>query len=706
MLYKHIMKHILTALLLIFTALLVPLSAIDSNAALANTPLKITGLSFDNSDNIILINSQGQIKLPIASINTPKAPKADEDKAAKAPLPETLQDSKETQAEEEKIDPTVNTITKGFLKEPDRAYIDITNATLSGSSKNYELKNSIFKNVKISQFSLNPNIVRVVFTYASENSAKTGNFNVIANDKLIVVKYSKPLGQTINKTSKEQIVYSDTEDKNRLVFFEGATASLTSSYVVPVNTTIKDNKSELDNIFEKNNENQNAKEYKLQSKYFIDSVTQSQKGLMIKGMGFLSLKPAFYLENPNRMVVDFDDTVVSKKLRGKTINITENGTETIKLGQNATNVARLVIEGPQAKNYRLVVSPDFQNVFIAKKSDIINSKITETQSTLKSTKKTDETIQKINEKESLIKTTMEFNFTTPVAFSVFQENNNLYLDFNNASQALPNVLDTLKTQYENVQIIKLALDKLRIVLPSKTAQNVQLKASPDAKTIQAIIKHTEEIKEENKEDKNPDNEKEPAISKAEKKEPSISNLYKVVIDAGHGGSDVGATRNGIYEKNITLSIAKMVEKNLQAKKVKTTMTLDKDKTVSLQERCDISNETAPDLFVSIHVNSSVNNAIYGVETHWWKRDSVEYAQTVHSHLAKNFGKWGTRDRGLFKSQFYVINHTEAPAILIEIGFISNANEREAIITQKRQTEIAKAITEGIMDYLKNRGQKK
>ena len=60
---------------------------------------------------------------------------------------------------------------------------------------------------------------------------------------------------------------------------------------------------------------------------------------------------------------------------------------------------------------------------------------------------------------------------------------------------------------------------------------------------------------------------------------------------------------------------------------------------------------------------------------------------------------------MFKSQFYVINHTEAPAILVEIGFISNENEREAISAQKRQTEIAKAITEGIMEYLKNKGAK-
>ena len=69
---------------------------------------------------------------------------------------------------------------------------------------------------------------------------------------------------------------------------------------------------------------------------------------------------------------------------------------------------------------------------------------------------------------------------------------------------------------------------------------------------------------------------------------------------------------------------------------------------------------------------------------------------------KNFNKWKTKDRGLFKSQFYVINHTEAPAILVEIGFISNADEREAIITQKRQSEIAKAITDGGYGIFKNK----
>ncbi len=628
----------------------------------ADSSLKITGLTFDNSDNVVFVNSTGKVN------------------ATKSESPED-------------INYAYNEISKGFLKDPNRAYVDISNATLVGGSKNYELKNSIFNNVRMSQFSVNPNVVRIVFTY--DKTASFNEFNVVSNDKAIAVRYTKKL----NEAKLKQVAYSNTGDDGRVTFFENTTSSLVSSPIVPVNSVetasngASGNSAELNKMFDKNNEKMNGdeKEYHLKSKFYISSIQQNTGGIMIKGEGFVSLKPAFFLENPNRMVIDLDDAVLAKNLSNKAFPIgsaqTEpDGTikprEILRLGQNTQSVARLVIQGNEAKNYRVVISPDLQNIYIAKRSDVINTKITETESLVKSV---------LFEKGSFADT-LEFNFTAPVAFSAFEENKNLYLDFNNVSGAAEGVIEELKKLYENAETVRLALDKLRVVLPVKEETlNVQVKVTPDSKTIQAVFKHHEQKVE--------------SISKKKEKELSISNLYKVVIDAGHGGTDVGATRDGIYEKNITLSIAKMIEKNLGNKGVKTTMTLEKDKTVSLQERCDISNETRPDLFVSVHVNSSVNDAIYGVETHWWKQDSVKYAETVHKHLSKNFNKWKTKDRGLFKSQFYVINHTEAPAILVEIGFISNADERAAIITQKRQSEIAKAITEGIMEFLKNKGAK-
>ena len=136
------------------------------------------------------------------------------------------------------------------------------------------------------------------------------------------------------------------------------------------------------------------------------------------------------------------------------------------------------------------------------------------------------------------------------------------------------------------------------------------------------------------------------------------------------------------------------------KNVKVYMVRDRDKTVSLAERCEFSNEKKPNLFVSIHVNSSTNEDIKGVETHWYKEDSRQYANYVHKEMQKKIKNWNTVDRGLFNSKFYVINHTDAPAILCEIGFISNKDERDEIIKTKRQEEIAEAIANGIYNYLK------
>ena len=105
----------------------------------------------------------------------------------------------------------------------------------------------------------------------------------------------------------------------------------------------------------------------------------------------------------------------------------------------------------------------------------------------------------------------------------------------------------------------------------------------------------------------------------------------------------------------------------------------------------------PEIFVSIHVNSAVSNDPNGIETHWYHDYSKELAEIVHKHMTKNLD---SKDRGLFKSKFYVINHTTVPAILCEIGFLSNEEERNKLITDSRKQKTAKAIAEGIIEYLK------
>ena len=187
---------------------------------------------------------------------------------------------------------------------------------------------------------------------------------------------------------------------------------------------------------------------------------------------------------------------------------------------------------------------------------------------------------------------------------------------------------------------------------------------------------------------------------------TISSMKKVVIDPGHGGSDCGAIAldNKFYEKTINLEVAKLIQEKLIKKDIYVYMTRTKDDTLTLEDRVNYANEINPDIFVSIHANSTLQEVSYGLEVHYYKDDSLDLANTIHSHFAseKNLKKWDTVDRGVMKSRFYVINHTEVPAVLIEMVFISNRAERDKLNTKDRKEQIADSIVKGILEYLKKK----
>ncbi len=631
------MKHYVQKLLILFVMFI-----LSSLSAFCAEPVKINSLLFDNSDGIIYIKTKGRI------------------------------------TEENKV-------IKGYLKEPTRVYTDINNAILTTPKKTFNVKNSVFKNVKISQFTTDPYVVRIVFEY--DKSFDSSGFEVFKTENAFFIQTKK---QLINSPDFKT-VYSNTKQKDRTVFYEGLkieeelNQSLTSSSSTSLNQT----------------NTPQAQVLKIPSKYYIDSITKTKNGVIVNGVGKLSLMPAFTLSEPNRLIVDLDDTVVNPELRNKTnpigeLNITplENGEkapdtrETIKIGQNSQNVARIVIQGEGAKNYRGIISPDSKALYFTNKSNIINTKMAETNANL--LKSSYSGLKKL-EVFSLL-------FDDSVAFNAFEENSKLYIDINNLNTFDDSLLDPIKRVNSDIQTTRLALDKLRIVFPDTLNKSVAVKTNSNNTEMRIIIKQP--VPQVQKPAPTTPSSVFVPVKVVNKKQAEISNLFKVVIDAGHGGSDVGATRCNIYEKDITLKIAKLVEKKLNEKKVKTYMVRDKDKTVSLAERSDFSNNIKPDAFVSIHVNSSTNDTSYGVETHWYKEDSKACAKYVHGEMAKKTKSWSTIDRGLFNSKFYVINHTEAPAILCEIGFISNKKEREEIIKAKRQEETAQAIADGIYKYLK------
>jgi N-acetylmuramoyl-L-alanine amidase len=170
----------------------------------------------------------------------------------------------------------------------------------------------------------------------------------------------------------------------------------------------------------------------------------------------------------------------------------------------------------------------------------------------------------------------------------------------------------------------------------------------------------------------------------------------VVVDAGHGGKDQGASRAGVREKDLTLSIAHQLRAALQARGVTVHMTRSQDTFLPLSTITSISNGHRPDAFVSVHINASTNPAINGIETYYYHGRSIPLAKSVHRQLVATQGR---ADRGTRRARFYVINHTPHPAILCEVGYISNTNERQQLLPQANHARMANAIADGVVRYL-------
>jgi len=196
----------------------------------------------------------------------------------------------------------------------------------------------------------------------------------------------------------------------------------------------------------------------------------------------------------------------------------------------------------------------------------------------------------------------------------------------------------------------------------------------------------------------------PAVANAEPHAVTVAGPVPVkgttvVLDAGHGGSDPGAQRGSVQEKELTLSIAERVKKRLEAAGMRVVMTRSDDQFVSLEDRVKITNEISPRLFLSVHINSMESTTdIHGIETYYQTDQSRPLADAIHHELVSELE---APDRAVRKARFYVINHTPIPAVLAEVGFISNKEERDRLISSDYQSKVAEALSDGVILYLSN-----
>ncbi len=184
----------------------------------------------------------------------------------------------------------------------------------------------------------------------------------------------------------------------------------------------------------------------------------------------------------------------------------------------------------------------------------------------------------------------------------------------------------------------------------------------------------------------------------------------IVIDPGHGGNDSGAIGpTGVMEKTVTLNIALRLQKLLEAEGATVYMTRSTDTEVSpkganasdieeLQARCDVANNHDADIFISIHNDSFTNGAAKGTTGYYYSRGSAKSRDLADKVRSGVIDQIGTQSRGTQSCNFYVVKHTDMPATLVEVAFISNPEEEKLLNSDDGAQKAAQGIADGIADY--------
>lgn len=225
--------------------------------------------------------------------------------------------------------------------------------------------------------------------------------------------------------------------------------------------------------------------------------------------------------------------------------------------------------------------------------------------------------------------------------------------------------------------------------------------------------------------------------------PAATTLRRIVVDAGHGGKDPGAVGpSGVYEKTVTLKMAKELAKELRRQiGCEVILTRSGDVYLPLEERTAIANKVGADLFVSLHANANKNRKAHGIETYYLNfskndkaaavaarengtslkqvtdlelilfdlmanakinessRLATEIQESLVKRISKKYSK--VRDLGVRQGPFYVLLGATMPSVLVETAFISNPREEKRLKSSAFQKSAAQAIAEAIKSYAIN-----
>jgi N-acetylmuramoyl-L-alanine amidase len=176
--------------------------------------------------------------------------------------------------------------------------------------------------------------------------------------------------------------------------------------------------------------------------------------------------------------------------------------------------------------------------------------------------------------------------------------------------------------------------------------------------------------------------------------------YTVILDAGHGGSDQGTAYEEYLEKDINLAVTLKVEEQLELHGARVILTRSEDEHVGLKERTTLANQYEADLFVSLHCNFyEKDDTISGLECYYYNDASTgkAYAEGIFQ-VVSDRGNVVMRD--VKPEDYYVLRNTNAPAVLVEMGYLSNQSDRLNLLSESYQETLAEDLAQGILESLK------
>lgn len=166
----------------------------------------------------------------------------------------------------------------------------------------------------------------------------------------------------------------------------------------------------------------------------------------------------------------------------------------------------------------------------------------------------------------------------------------------------------------------------------------------------------------------------------------------VVIDAGHGGFDSGAIVNHVSEKQIVDRIITKIQTFNKNKNIVIHFTRSEDKFIPLKDRTDFINTIRPDLVLSLHVNASANPNTSGLEF-YVSKDSKSYEKStvIAEKFQTKFTTSNWKVNKIKTANYHILQKSEVPAVLMEIGYLSNKKDQKLMENNTEQNQIAKKI---------------